>query len=110
MPDPGVTGGELRSLGDGRFEIHGDLTFESASGILEQSKLQFADFRNLHIDLTGIEDADSAGLALLIEWLSWAQQSEREIDFVGLPTQLAAIAEISEVSELVAAAPESRQA
>ena len=105
MTDAGVAGGGLRPLGDGHFEIHGDLTFESASGILEQSKSQFDDFRKLHIDLTGIEDADSAGLALLIEWLSWARRSDREIEFAGLPARLSAIAEISEVAELFTARP-----
>lgn len=93
----------LHPLGDGRFEVRGDLTFESATNVLEQSKALFAEHTRIHIDLAGVREADSAGLALLIEWLSWARRTEREIDYEGLPEQLSAVAEISEVSELVGA-------
>ena len=103
MTEPRVEGDQLHDLGGGRFEVHGNLTFESATRMLEQSKLLFAEHNRIHVDLSGVRDADSAGLALLIEWLSWARRSEREIDYEGLPERLAAIAEISEVSELVGA-------
>ena len=103
MTEPHLDGDCLHPLGDGRFEVRGDLTFESATRVLEQSKVLFAEYTRNHIDLAGVREADSAGLALLIEWLSWAQRTEREIDYEGLPEQLSAVAEISEVSELVGA-------
>ena len=91
----------LESLGAGNFAIRGDLTFESASLILEQSKQLFADHNQINVDMSGVLDADSAGLALLIEWLSWAKHYNHEVRYQHVPKRIAAIAEISELNELV---------
>ena len=98
---------QLESLGGGRFAVRGALTFESATNILERSKVLFADSSNILVDMSDVQEADSAGLALLIEWLSWAQRSEREIAYENVPDQITAIAEISEVSDLLKARMET---
>ena len=90
-------------LGDGRFALRGNLSFEFATNILERSKILFAEHSNIHIDLSGVQKADSAGLALLIEWLSWARISGCAIAYENIPDQIMAIAEISEVSGLLSA-------
>jgi phospholipid transport system transporter-binding protein len=100
-------GDHLQPLGGGRFKISGNLTFEFATHVLERSKTLFAEHKNIHIDLSGIKEADSAGLALLIEWLSWAKRSERELGFENIPYQITAIAEISEVSDFLTARVET---
>ena len=101
MTDLPLTSARLESLGGGNFAIRGDLNFESASFILEHSKQLFADHDQITVDMSGVLDADSAGLALLIEWLSWAKHYNRKIHYQQIPQRIAAIAEISEVNELV---------
>lgn len=91
----------LESLGAGNFAIHGDLNFESASLILDQSRQLFSDHDLINVDLSGVLDADSAGLALLLEWLSWANHYNYKIHYQHIPQRIAAIAEISEVDKLV---------
>ena len=43
-----------------------------------------------------------AGLALLLEWVTWANHSVREIRFTGMPEKILAIARTTEVEHLLA--------
>ncbi len=56
------------------------------------------------IDLAGVTSSDSAGLALLIEWLSVARGAKRTLRYENLPSQLLQLARLSEVEELLVAA------
>ncbi len=55
------------------------------------------------IDLAGVTDSDSSGLALLIEWLSVAKAAQRTLQYENMPSQLHQLARLSEVEELLAA-------
>ena len=94
---------ELASLGEGRFALRGPLTFETAASALEQSRRTFAAYDRLTVDLAEVSKADSAALALLLEWVNWARHYVREIRFEHIPEQIRAIARISEVEELLEA-------
>ena len=94
---------DLRDLGEGCFEVHGALTFDTVASALEQSRRTFAAYDRLTVDLAAVEEADSAGLALLLEWINWARHYVREIRFEHIPEQISAIARISEVSDLLTA-------
>ena len=91
----------IEDLGDGRFSLHGDLTFRTASKALELSRRMFSDHASLEVDLKDVARGDSAGLALLLEWVNWARNHVREIRFVNVPSQIVAIAEISEVDDML---------
>ena len=94
-------GAQLADLGGGRFAVRSELTFKSATDILEQSKRLFAEYERISVDMSDVQDADSAGLALLIEWVSWARRFDREIVYENIPQQILAIAQISEVTDLL---------
>lgn len=96
-----MEGSEFESLGEGRFAIRGELTFETVTEALEESKELFAEHARIELDLSGVTESDSAGLALLLEWVNWAKHYVREIRFVDIPAQMRAIAEISEVEDLL---------
>lgn len=87
--------------GDGRFSIRGDLGFTTAVAALEKSKALFSAYSIIELDLVGVERADSAGLALLLEWVNWARGSAREISFRNIPAQIISIAQISEVEDML---------
>jgi len=55
------------------------------------------------IDCAGVKRADSAGLAVLLDWLAWARRKSRPLSFENLPQSLVAIAKISEVDGLLTA-------
>jgi len=92
---------ELQDLGDGRFELSGDMSFETADQILKSSESLFGQYPTVEIDLTKVKKADSAGLALLLEWKAQANQKAGKITFVGIPESLSAIARTTEVSDLI---------
>lgn len=92
---------ELEDLGDGRFVLSGEMTFETAERILRQSEEPFEHHTRIEVDLSGVDKADSAGLALLLEWITWANHTVREIRFVDMPDRILAIARTTEVDSLL---------
>lgn len=101
--EPEIGPGEVEfvELGSGRFAIRGDLTFQTATAALEESKELFADHAIIEIDLANVRRSDSAGLALLLEWVNWAKNYVREIRFKNIPKQVISIAQISEVDDML---------
>lgn len=91
----------LEALGDGRFKLSGALDATTAGVLLKNSQEQFNQSGRIEIDLTGVAEADSAGLALLIEWVRMAKQAGAEVRFDHVPAQIAALARISEVEGLL---------
>jgi phospholipid transport system transporter-binding protein len=90
----------------GRIAVTGELTFASARdarrlGVLV---LESSSADRLVIDCGGVTRADSAGLAVLLDWLAWGRKKSRVITLENLPASLVAIARISEVDELLTAA------
>lgn len=91
----------IEELGDGRFAVSGEMTFDTAEKILRASEEPFEEHTQLEVDLSEITMSDSAGLALLLEWVTWANHSVREIRFVGMPEKILAIARTTEVEQLL---------
>ena len=91
----------INEVADGRFELAGAMSFETADRILRASERLFRGQAKLCIDFAGVDDADSAGLALLIEWKARAHRDGGEIEYSGLPQSILAIAKTAEVDHLL---------
>jgi phospholipid transport system transporter-binding protein len=92
---------ELQDLGEGRFALTGEITFETAERVLLASEEPFEQHTRIEVDLAGVTKADSAGLALLLEWITWANHTVREIRFLSMPERIVAIARTTEVEQLL---------
>ena len=92
---------DIKDLGEGKFAVTGVMTFATAEKILRASEEPFEEHSQLEIDLSGITASDSAGLALLLEWVTWANHSVREIRFKDMPEKIIAIARTTEVEALL---------
>ena len=92
----------LEALGNGRFKVRGSLDAETVTDLLERSEEAFGSAGSLEVDLGGVPEGDSSGLALLIEWIRRARKPNQQIRFKNIPTQIAALARISQVEELLA--------
>ncbi len=92
---------ELNDLGEGRFELIGELTFETAERVLRASEEPFEAHSQIEVDLSQVSKTDSAGLALLLEWITWANHTVREITFNAMPEKIIAIAKTTEVDGLL---------
>jgi phospholipid transport system transporter-binding protein len=88
----------------GCVTVSSALTFETARRVCESGVACFVSDGSATtvVDCTAVPNADSAGLAVLIEWRRWAHQQGRHLKFTNLPAQISAIAHLSEVSELLA--------
>lgn len=92
---------ELEDRGNGRFSLRGEMSFDTADRILRTSEPLFRGQSTVQLDLSEVSKADSAGLALLLEWKSRAMAENGEIEFVSVPESLLAIAKTTEVRELI---------
>ena len=88
----------------GHISVSSALTFETASRVCDAGVQCFVSDGSptIVVDCAAVPNADSAGLAVLIEWRRWAHQHGRHLKFTNLPTQISAIAHLSEVSEVLA--------
>jgi len=92
---------DLRESGGGKFALIGEMTFDTADRILKSSERSFSQYPSVHVDLSQVNKADSAGLALLLEWKAQVSQRAGEITFICVPESLLAIARTAEVSDLI---------
>jgi phospholipid transport system transporter-binding protein len=88
---------------EGQLFAEGPLTFVSARAARELGLDAIAAARDgaLVIDCKGVTISDSAGLAVLLDWLAAARAKGRSLHFTHLPQGLAALGRISEVNELL---------
>lgn len=77
------------------------MSFDTAERILRVSEEPFEQHTRIEVDLSGVANADSAGLALLLEWITWANHTVREIRFTDMPERVLAIAKTTEVDNLL---------
>ncbi len=74
---------------DGTFEICGRMTFHTVPALLAKTAHWLNDTSGaVTIDLSKVQWADSAGLALMIEWLHQARVVGRELRFINFPEQI----------------------
>lgn len=87
---------DLIEEGNGRFRVAGDIGFANVTQLLGESRVLFSHpADSLLVDLGGVGRADSAGLALLLEWMRLAQAAGKSIRYRQIPAQLLAIAHAS---------------
>ncbi len=77
------------------------MTFQTAGKVLRVSERLFDEHTQIELDLGGVTETDSAGLALMLEWITWANHTVREIRFVNVPEKIDAIAKTTEVDHLL---------
>ena len=84
--------------------LEGALSFETLPAVLAQS-VEYAARTDLPdrltIDFSRITGVDSSAVALLLEWRRQAQARGKRLDFVNLPPNLLALAELYGVAELI---------
>ena len=91
----------LSPVGPGQLALSGPLVFATAGEVLAASRQLFGGSPAISIGLDGVTNVDSAGLALLLEWLRWGQAEGRVVRFTDLPDKLLAIARLSGVEDML---------
>ena len=93
----------IASTGPNQFAVSGPLTFATARSALASGIAAFSSASGgpIEVDCSGVGASDSAGLAVLMEWLAWGRRNGRELRYSRVPEAICAIARISEVETLL---------
>ena len=94
---------EIAVTSPGRFAASGALTFANAKSARSEGlhALRTSSARDLEVDCGGITRSDSAGLAVLLDWMAVMKREGRPLCFANLPQGLLALARISGVEEML---------
>ena len=81
--------------GGGQIVLTGDMTFATIDKQIAKATAFLASAKEITIDMAGIANTDSAGLALMIEWLKYARTKRTHLRFRNVPEQLVTLARLS---------------
>ena len=101
MSPDSVSEAKLERVGAFHFQLHGDMTFTHAKSLLLQSESLFANLPDMEIDLQRAEKADSAGLALMLEWLARAAERDARVVFTEVPEAIHSVARLCQMESLL---------
>lgn len=76
---------------NGCLMVSGNLNFLTVPEVWQLSLPLLRDLKELRFDLEKVNSSDSAGLALLVEWMKYAKENQKKISFYHIPSQLDAI-------------------
>ena len=89
-------------MSETQFVPQGELSFRTAS-VMHRQGVQVirGTGASLRVSLAQVTHVDSAGLAVLLDWLREAEQRGCRLEFADLPPALLRLAAISEVDGLL---------
>jgi len=90
--EPQPSGATITRRDTRSYGVRGAMTFESVAQLWRQSVEIFPDEAVFQIDLAQVTRTDSAGLALLVEWLREGSRRGARIEFLNLPAQMLMLA------------------
>jgi len=100
-----VASADIRADGE-LLRVQGELTFTTVTALLGKSRPLFERAgERVVVDLAGVERADSAGLAMLVEWMRLAKARGCGIAFSHLPAQMRDIALASDLDDILPLTP-----
>lgn len=86
---------EVVSVDDGHVQVRGPLSFASVPALSARPAGWIRPGATIDVDLSAVSHADSAGLAMVLEWLSQAGASGANLRLRDAPEQMLAIARVS---------------
>ncbi|MCU0766581.1 MAG: STAS domain-containing protein [Gammaproteobacteria bacterium] len=95
----------IEPAGDRRFRVSGVLDYGTVATLEARGHALFAAVPDALVDLSGVERANSAGLALLLEWVDRARAERRRLRYEAVPASLVDIARMSNAVDLLPLVP-----
>jgi phospholipid transport system transporter-binding protein len=90
----------LQSAGDRQLLLAGTIDFDSVPGLHRELVPYLKRGTSLSIDLKQVERFNSAGLALLLQWLEDARARDVDLTFLNLPAAHGELASLYNLSGL----------
>ena len=86
---------------DGSWLLFGELDFETVPSLLDHPDVALKAGKDIRVDFSEVTRVDSAGLALMIDWMRKAERAGLSITFENVPEQLHSIARICDLDEIL---------
>jgi phospholipid transport system transporter-binding protein len=91
----------IEHAGPGRVRVRGELVFATAAQALRAGRASLGREPEQVVDLGGVTEGDSAGVAVLVEWIAAAAEAGVGLRYENVPAQMLAIARISDLEDLL---------
>lgn len=86
---------------DDVYSLRGKLNFETVMFIYQKG-IRLFQGKTVTVDFAELTESNSAGLALIVEWVKWSHALNKEILFKSLPSHLHSIAKVSGITDFIA--------
>jgi phospholipid transport system transporter-binding protein len=92
---------ELKKNDSQQYELTGELSFQTVPDLSEQIEMLLQENAELVIGLNKVSRADSAGVAMLVEWQRRARQLGKSLQFLDIPEQMLSIVRVSGLDSIL---------
>jgi phospholipid transport system transporter-binding protein len=95
----------LKQQSSTAWSLHGDVNVNTITAIIAPGCEMINSAptgETLHLDLSGVTQADSASVALLIDWLRLAKKQGKTLHFANLPEKMKDIIKVSNLEGILA--------
>ena len=90
------------SVEPARLAVQGEMTFATVAALYDSSIANVSNGTGpLSIDLVDVERADSAGIALIVEWYRLAKVAGRPVNLMNLPDQVTRLIKVSGLQDFL---------
>jgi phospholipid transport system transporter-binding protein len=79
----------------GRFSVEGDMIFSTMDKKTLNSFAFLTTGKQITLDFGKVSNADSAGLALMLEWIKQARTKRVQLRFINIPEKILNLAKLS---------------
>jgi len=91
----------LTKIADQRYTLSGELSFESVPALSSSILPILQEHAALDISLDQVVRSDSAGVAMLVEWLRLAKKQNKSLRFLDIPEQMLSIVRVSGLDSIL---------
>lgn len=86
------------------FNLHGDLNFTNVMPLYQQGAKLIAGFNPtslVQIDFSGLTSANSAAIALMVDWLRYAKKAGKSLQFLNLSSEIQSLLQAAEMNHVI---------
>jgi len=92
---------ELKFFEPNQLHVHGEVDHYNVSELILKGQKMMQDGDAFIIDFHAVEQANSAGIALLTEWMRYSHKHDISLLFVNIPDQMAAMIELGGLKDIL---------
>lgn len=83
------------------LRVRGELDFDTVADLWAATEAPILLEPILRVDLGGVQRSNSAGVALLVQWLRQARRRQVELVFIDVPAQMREIVRVADLEQVL---------